>query len=1444
MIACLANRKQNRRSRNLPPFVLATAAPVPRAHTRTSRRSLMAKPTDRSDRPASNSPRQGAPGGQQQGNQQRGPRNGDNRNGGRPPQREERQPPPPDLEFLLIRPGACLVAPVTLGYFPLRWQPHRDVALFRPGLYLRHAGSLHLIGRDLVFNEASLYALWDDPAAFFRAGPDNFVQPGLHAAFLVKSPLAEGPPWLPITAGIAATAAELDQGLLAPFLDPVTSIHFKATLQPGNDRMMVASSKAAEEEHGSSAITETLLYLAKVADDQSAPNQLARRALVENGHGLHRAGIGLMHATHAERSHLAGTVLNLVPEVAPLLQALFALLHTPPADREATTAATRTLLDALHPLLRAESPLKTGPHLGTLITWLVGLFGPRPDRMGQWPALTLFAAARYLRDISRRQELYGHPDAPLPELPFTRAGFKRALRELGFFPQEESDLERVFRALAAAEVASDLPRPKLDHLRAFKVMIPRLKGFPVAARTWLARYEHLLTAWSYRGAELRDRRADARHLAANLITDMPTIGICRAYGRVAGGAHPAAASLCEALLHADHPMMRQLGELFTATGDAAASDAAVSQRLEAAVAAKAISRESLAFSSAIVDHAVARAAAGNPIIGLPLRAPELAGSSPLLRHFLYWRAFCRSIDPSDSARYLDFLERLAPSAGDLSVKQLIEVGSLARQVSRKAQTEVKGSPVWGTATATALDGLLAEAPGTPGAERYHDLVINLAELDGDALAARLPQLIARTPVDELPRLLESIRRSPARGQMVRSEAFAELGHTLAPATSLAAARTRVEWVRCAIERAKNAVSVRWLLEPAGDQNWSCGAAFAGFFENSRGECVAAPEAAVIMLLELAAKSLSEPQRDLVMNQIAAHTQWPASERLNLLLEGNQPAAAVGFMQRHALGESDTTLALWTSALATAQGGAALRTSAIALRDLEGRMGDRFDAPRAALEQAFSRYRPARYLPEGFAQALDGWRLAQLGTSGKTVESFASQALRWSLDNGSRHFVGFLAWLTDERTAATIAPLLEQQLTAGNAESELLAALDALPFALASESFPYADFEGPQGKRAGTRLVASAITGAGSFATLERAVVKAVTAVLQHAAEPAAEVAPLIARLEALERALANAPVAHQTAEEVEEERAASAEATAAEAAEASTDEPSFASDAPAEETTDAAAPAAAQRAPRGRRNEAVTVDEKLARSTRKSARKELAKGVALALSLLREVDPTIVWATLPMLRRVRDFAPGSFDLRREIIPVIESTAATAGMRLADPHHLLTTDYLEQEWVELDRTDLAVWISLLVAVQQKHELQPKMELRRNAICMPLLRASKPKPAPTLVTGEEPAAEAVEAQAGELPEGEEAANTETEERAAPESESKEERPSGPLSGRPLVKLLTRALGEKGTSADRLAAFGDEVMPLACLAMIERSRTLRFRAEVVDGTPMALLSWKSGY
>ena len=222
----------------------------------------------------------------------------------------------------------------------------------------------------------------------------------------------------------------------------------------------------------------------------------------------------------------------------------------------------------------------------------------------------------------------------------------------------------------------------------------------------------------------------------------------------------------------------------------------------------------------------------------------------------------------------------------------------------------------------------------------------------------------------------------------------------------------------------------------------------------------------------------------------------------------------------------------------------------------------------------------------------------------------------------------------------------------------------------------------------------------------------------------------------------------------------------------------------------------------------------------------------------------MVWATLPMLRRVRDFAPGSFDLRREIIPVIESTAATAGMRLADPHHLLTTDYLEQEWVELDRTDLAVWISLLVAVQQKHELQPKMELRRNAICMPLLRASKPKPAPTLVTGEEPAEASIEAQASDLPEGEESAITESEESAAPEAESKEERPSGPLSGRPLVKLLSRALGEKGTSADRLAAFGDEVMPLACLAMLERSRTLRFRAEVVDGTPMALLSWKSGY
>ena len=269
----------------------------------------------------------------------------------------------------------------------------------------------------------------------------------------------------------------------------------------------------------------------------------------------------------------------------------------------------------------------------------------------------------------------------------------------------------------------------------------------------------------------------------------------------------------------------------------------------------------------------------------------------------------------------------------------------------------------------------------------------------------------------------------------------------------------------------------------------------------------------------------------------------------------------------------------------------------------------------------------------------------------------------------------------------------------------------------------------------------------------------------------------------------------------------------------------------------------------GRRNQPQAAAEKLARATRKSARKELAKGVALALSLLREVEPAIVWATLPMLRRVRDFAPASFDLRREIIPVIESTATTAGLRIADPHHLLTTDYLEQEWVEVDRTDLAVWISLLVAVQQKQELQPKLELRRNAICLPLLRASKPKPAaadgtPAIEPAAEPAAEEAVEQL-EATEGEEqAAEATSNDEAAEAAEAASDRPAGPLSGRPLVKLLTRALSEKGTTADRLAAFGDEVMPLACLAMLARSRTLRFRAEVIDGTPMAMLSWKSGY
>ena len=995
-----------------------------------------------------------------------------------------------ELEFLLIRPGGCLSATLSHGYLPLRWQPHREVSLFRPGLYLRHAGGLHLVGRDLAFDDAVLYASWDDPDANYRLTPDRSVRPGVHAALLIRSPLADGPPWIPITAGVAVTPHELESGILSPFLDQVSSVRFRAVLNPGRDTMTVASTRAAEEESGGGAVRETLLHLAKAADDVSPAAAAVRRMLVDNGHGLHRVGIGLMHADDAERAHLLRAVLGgLAPDVAPVLQALWNVWSLD--DEAGAPARARALLDALHPLLRPESPVRSGAQLGTLVTWLVGLFGPRPERSGQWPALSLFAACRYLRSVMRRPELYDHADAPMPAFPFTRAAFASTVRELGSFPTEESDIERVIRALAAAEVASELPRPRLEHLRAFKVMFPRLKGYPVAARTWLARYEHLLTGWSYRGAELRDGRADARNLESNLILDVPTVGVLRAYARVLGSAGPVSSALASALSRAEHPMYAQLSTLTFVEGDASAHDAAIHRRFDEASQSKRLTRDALAQASSIIDFIVARAQSQNPLVGAALREPTVGGDHPVRSHFLYWRAFCRSIVPNDPARYEAFLDGLTGSYAQLPLKLQIEAASLARQTGRKNEPWT-GRATWAGLVASTVDALLA----TPDAadvrpDRVQDLLASLADLDGGAFADRFERCLGLPWMSgpELARLLETARRSTGRDAVVSSEDFAALHDRLCGAPGLAGARARAEWVRCAIDRARNVSSVRWLLELSGDNAWIHSSAFSTWFAGPGKQAPAFAENAVVELLELAVRAVCDEHIDLVMAQISNHTRWPASEKLKLLLESNRHAAALDWMQLTATGDEAQARESIDKLLAGADDGRTLRAAAIAVRDLEGRTGHPQPLLREHLMAAYRAYRPHRSLLDGFARALDGWRVAGLPASGAELAALVDKAGKWGIESGHRGLLNFVAWVSEQHAAATLAPSLLALATGEGAAGAVLDAVDGLEPA-SSLTGTVAAWAALPPREAASRTVKGALTSGALADTVRRAVVRA------------------------------------------------------------------------------------------------------------------------------------------------------------------------------------------------------------------------------------------------------------------------------------------------------------------------------------------------------------------
>jgi hypothetical protein len=309
------------------------------------------------------------------------------------------------------------------------------------------------------------------------------------------------------------------------------------------------------------------------------------------------------------------------------------------------------------------------------------------------------------------------------------------------------------------------------------------------------------------------------------------------------------------------------------------------------------------------------------------------------------------------------------------------------------------------------------------------------------------------------------------------------------------------------------------------------------------------------------------------------------------------------------------------------------------------------------------------------------------------------------------------------------------------------------------------------------------------------------------------------------------------------------------------------------------APPAREARPRREKKPAPPPAEKLVAAYRARAREQIASGIELALSLLSEIEPSLVWASLPMIRRVRDFSPAIHETRREVLGVVGAVASSDHIRVHDGRYLTTTDFLDGDVVELDRTDLAVVLSLLVGLRQRFDLVPKFELRRGGVALPLLLASpqartarvagarsaqKSHAAPdadvgeTLVSGE--ADTTFEASSAEAPgepgdnlpgsvlaePGDSAPEAAAPEAAAPEAgaaPTDEAADASPrkLSGKALIKLLRAGLDDAADRESRIAAFGDELTPLVARILLARNRNLRLRFDVEEGQPLAIVSWK---
>ncbi len=929
------------------------------------------------------------------------------RQGGSKPRRDNRPGPPrSDVRYVLISTQASFEADVFESAMPLRWNEAGSFgALLKPGLYLQREGSLTAVSREPSFEGAVMFVMWEDPHQSFTTADNREVRPGLHAGFLVKSPTDEGPPFIPLILPIEPTPTEVERGLLSPWLDQVAAIRFNATLEVGRRGPAVQTRGEIEEEAGTDALLATMRWLAENPDDNSPAAAVARRILVTNGHGLQRLGVALMHESAATRSEAISTILApLAPEVGELLQAIWTFF-----EEGQRPDGLRALIDTVAPALAAEHAMQTPSSIATLGTWMAGLFGARPDKENQQPARLLFWILQALRGTGRHVEAFDHSDAQLPAFPLTGASATELLRSLPTRVQDATPLEGLARCLALAEAGWELGPVKREHLRPFPALVHFTRRYPIASRTIRGRFDYLITGWSFRGVEVHSQTADLNYLSDDLLLDSPSVATARAYGRVLGARNRASVALAECTRRAGHPILERIAALKDR------EDSEILEQLETLISSGRLSRDTLYDTVISAEFLISAMEHHRSVEGFIPAVPDHPrdGSGLVRSHFMYWRVFCRSVRSEWSNVYEVFLDSMLPQLDTLPGKLQIEMMALLASWIKMTPENVAiaVSRGWNDIAVTTLKDTLDDPEQLRlGAERAQLAFRALAELGTDSYIRGLDMLAAHPAFEQVDvgRILALARTRKQRDDVLNAPSFLVIHRRLADNRTPAGAWGRGEWTRLAVERARRARSLQWLLDPARQSRLLQNPEFIEWFAHKGQTAIARPDDAYIELLEACLPLVDAPGAGDILNRLDAATSWGDAQIAGIADEAGHIEAALAWMRATGVTDADRASSMFRRTLATARSGLQLRQAAEALAFAE-RSGADVSAMREELLGAMASYAPMRQQLDGLVAVTTGWRLADLPCLNPVAANLAERAAVWFLDSGDARLLDWLAF---------------------------------------------------------------------------------------------------------------------------------------------------------------------------------------------------------------------------------------------------------------------------------------------------------------------------------------------------------------------------------------------------------------------------------------------------